>query len=219
MLSRPKDIVSGDFYWLAEKNEKIVVTVADCTGHGVPGAFMSLLGVTFLNEIINTQGILKSDSIVTELREKVIHSLKQNRTDASNTDGMDLVLCVLDTRQKKIQYTGAMNDLVFIRNGKLNIVKADRTSVCVLFNKSDSFTMKEIEYKKGDIFYLFTDGYQDQFGGNFDKKFLTPKFHLTLLEIHKMPMQDQKNILGKKLIDWMGDNDQTDDITIMGIRF
>lgn len=112
-----------------------------------------------------------------------------------------------------------MNDLVFIRDGKLNVIKADRTSVCVLFNKSDSFTMKEIEYKKGDIFYLFTDGYQDQFGGNFDKKFLTPKFRLTLLEIHKMPMQDQKNILGRKLIDWMGDNDQTDDITILGIRF
>ena len=180
---------------------------------------MSLLGVTFLNEIINMQGILKSDSIVTELREKVIQSLKQNRTDGSNSDGMDLVLCVLDTRLKKIQYTGAMNDLVFIRDGKLNVVKADRTSVCVLFNKSDSFTMKEIEYKKGDIFYLYTDGYQDQFGGNFEKKFLTPKFHLTLLEIHKMPMQDQKNILGKKLTDWMGDNDQTDDITVMGIRF
>jgi ligand-binding sensor domain-containing protein/serine phosphatase RsbU (regulator of sigma subunit) len=219
MLTRPKDIVSGDFYWLAEKNDKIVVTVADCTGHGVPGAFMSLLGVTFLNEIINMQGILKSDSIVTELREKVIHSLKQNRTDVSNSDGMDLVLCVLDTRLKKIQYTGAMNDLVFIRDGKLNVVKADRTSVCVLFNKSDSFTMKEIEYRKGDVFYLYTDGYQDQFGGDFDKKFLTPKFHLTLLEIHKKPMQDQRNILEKKLIDWMGGNDQTDDITVMGIRF
>ena len=219
MLSRPKDIVSGDFYWFAEKNEKIVATVADCTGHGVPGAFMSLLGVTFLNEIINMQGILKSDSIVTELREKVINSLKQNRKDVSNSDGMDLVLCVLDTRQKKIQYTGAMNDLVYIRNGKLNVVKADRTSVCILFNQSDSFTMTEIEYKKGDIFYLFTDGYQDQFGGSFDKKFLAPKFHLTLLEIHKMPMHDQRDILEKKLLDWMGDNDQTDDITVMGIRF
>jgi|WetSurMetagenome_2_1015567.scaffolds.fasta_scaffold03932_3 ligand-binding sensor domain-containing protein/serine phosphatase RsbU (regulator of sigma subunit) len=218
ILSRPKDIVSGDFFWLTEKEDKIIVTVADCTGHGVPGAFMSLLGITFLNEIVITEGIKKSDEIVTELRDRVIHTLKQNRYDFTNSDGMDLALCVVDKTEKKIQYTGGMNDLVYIRNEKLNLIRADRISACILYNNSGSFTKKEIDYEDGDIFYLFSDGYRDQFGGENDKKFMTRRFYQILLEIHKLPMQTQKEILERRLIDWMKDNDQTDDITVMGIR-
>src|SRR5665647_2880432 len=126
ILSKPKDIVSGDFYWLAEKDNKIVFVVADCTGHGVPGAFMSLLGITLLNEIVNIHGITRSDAIVTKLRERVIHSLQQGRKNIPNSDGMDIALCVLDQYQKRIQYTGGMINLVYIRDGKLEIVKADR---------------------------------------------------------------------------------------------
>ncbi|MCX6254697.1 MAG: triple tyrosine motif-containing protein [Bacteroidia bacterium] len=136
ILSRPKDIVSGDFYWLAEKDDKIVFTVADCTGHGVPGAFMCLLGITLLNEIVNIEGITKSDAIVTKLRERVIHSLQQTRKDIPTSDGMDIALCVLEQHQKRIHYTGGMNDLVYIRDGKLNVVRADRSSVCVLYGNS-----------------------------------------------------------------------------------
>ena len=176
ILSKPKDIVSGDFYWLAEKDNKIVFTVADCTGHGVPGAFMSLLGITLLNEIVNIQGITRSDAIVTKLRERVIHSLQQSRKDIPTSDGMDIALCVLDQQQKRIQYTGGMNNLVYIRDGKLEVVKADRFSVCVLYDNSGPFTMKEIDFKKGDVFYLFSDGYQDQFGGDFDKNFYVSIF-------------------------------------------
>ncbi|MGD0753920.1 MAG: two-component regulator propeller domain-containing protein [Bacteroidales bacterium] len=218
ILSKPKDIVSGDFYWLAEKDNKIVFTVADCTGHGVPGAFMSLLGITLLNEIVNIQGITRSDAIVTELRYSLIHSLQQSRKDITTSDGLDIALCVLDQQQKRIQFTGAMNDLVYIRNGKINIVRADRDSVCALYENSIPFTMKEIDYRDGDVFYLFSDGYQDQFGGNNIKKFLTPHFHLTLLEIHKLPMLNQREILERKLNEWMKDEVQTDDITVMGIR-
>jgi ligand-binding sensor domain-containing protein/serine phosphatase RsbU (regulator of sigma subunit) len=214
ILSKAKDIVSGDFYWLAEKDNKIVFTVADCTGHGVPGAFMSILGITLLNEIVNVEGITRSDAIVTKLREGVIHSLQQSRKDISTSDGIDIVLCVLDQHQ----YTGGMNDLVYIRDGKLEVLKADRLSVCVLLEDTGPFTMKEIDYKKGDLLYLFSDGYQDQFGGNQDKKYLSHRFYATLLEIHELPMASQKEILETKLNEWMKDKIQTDDITVIGIR-
>ncbi len=218
ILNNPKDIVSGDFYWIAEKDNKIVFALADCTGHGVPGAFMSLLGITLLNEIVNINGITESDEIVTNLRERVIQSLQQSRIDIPTYDGMDIVLCVLDRSQNKIQYTGGMSDLVYIRNGQLNVITADRFSVCALFSDKCTFTEEVISYKKGDVFYLFTDGYQDQFGGDLDKKFLRQHFYTTLLEIHKLPMPTQREFLERKLIEWMGDNDQTDDITIIGVR-
>jgi serine phosphatase RsbU (regulator of sigma subunit) len=218
ILSKPKDIVSGDFYWLAEKDNKIVFTVADCTGHGVPGAFMSLLGITLLDEIVNIQGITRSDTIVTKLRERVIHSLQQSRKDIITSDGMDIALCVLDQHQKRIQYTGGMNDLVIIRDRKLEVVESDLTSVCVLLEDSNQFTLKEINYKKGDLLYLFSDGYQDQFGGEHDKKYSARQLYNTLLEIHEMPMIRQKETLEKKLLEWMKDNIQTDDITVLGIR-
>jgi ligand-binding sensor domain-containing protein/serine phosphatase RsbU (regulator of sigma subunit) len=218
ILSKPKDIVSGDFYWLTEKDNKIIFTVADGTGHGVPGAFMSLLGITLLNEIVNIEGITRSDAIVTKLREEVIHSLQQSRKDITTLDGIDIALCVMDPDQKRIQFTGGMNDLVYIRDGKLEVVRADRSSVSVLLEDSGPFTMKEIDYRKGDIFYLFSDGFQDQFGGDRNKKYLSHQFYCTLMEIHELPMKSQKEILEIKLRDWMKDNIQTDDITVMGIR-
>ena len=218
ILRKPKDIVSGDFYWITEKDNKIVFVVADCTGHGVPGAFMSLLGITYLNEIVNIEGITKSVDIVNKLREKVIHSLQQSRKDIPTTDGMDIVLCVLDKDKKKIQYTGGLINLIYIRNGKLEIVRSDRNSVCVLYNYSEPFTMKEFEYKTGDVFYLFSDGYPDQFGGVHDRKYFVHRFYVELLDIHRLPMLKQKEILEKNLKEWMGDNVQTDDITVMGIR-
>jgi ligand-binding sensor domain-containing protein/serine phosphatase RsbU (regulator of sigma subunit) len=218
ILSKPKDIVSGDFFWLAEKDNKIIVAVADCTGHGVPGAFMSLLGITLLSEIVNTEGITRSDAIVTKLRERVMHSLKQSRKDIPTSDGMDIALCVLDLHQKRIQFTGGMRDLVYIRDGKLEVIKSDRLSVCVLYGNCGPFTVKEIDYRKGDIIYLFSDGYPDQFGGDFDKKFLSQHFYITLLEIHKLPMSKQRDILDKRINEWMRNKTQTDDITVMGIR-
>ena len=179
---------------------------------------MSLLGITFLNEIVNVQGITKSDSIVSILRESVIRSLLQSRKDITTSDGIDMALCVLDKHNKKIQYTGGMNDLVYIRDRKLEVVKADRATVSLLSEDSDPFTMKEIEYKKKDVLYLFSDGYSDQFGGERNRKYLVRRFYDTLLEIHELPMKNQKEMLEKKLSDWMKDNEQTDDITVMGIR-
>jgi serine phosphatase RsbU (regulator of sigma subunit) len=172
ILSKPKDIVSGDFYWLAEKDNKIILAVADCTGHGVPGAFMSLLGIALLNEIVSIQGITRSDTIVTKLREEIIRSLQQSRKEITTLDGIDMALCVIDQQKRRIQYTGGMNDLVYIRDKKLEVVKADNLSVSLLSYDSGPFTIKEIDCRKGDVFYLFSDGYLDQFGGESNKKYL-----------------------------------------------
>jgi len=218
ILFKPKDIVSGDFFWLTEKDNKIVFTVADCTGHGVPGAFMSLLGITLLNEIVNIQGITRSDAIVNSLRERVIQSLQLNQKIRQTKDGMDITLCVLDKKEKRIQFTGGMNELVYIRDGRLETVKADSISVCIPYDNPLPFTMKEIDYREGDIFYLFSDGYQDQFGGESERKFLRKHFYVILLEIHKLPMSRQREILDEKITDWIKDDIQTDDITVMGVR-
>ena len=179
---------------------------------------MSFLGITLLNSIVNYQGITESDSIVIKLRESVIRTLQQSRKDITTSDGMDITLCVLDKQLRKIQYTGGMSNLVYIREGKLEVVKADRFSVCAAYDFLKPFTMKEIDVKKGDVYYLFSDGYEDQFGGDLDKKYMVPYFYLTLLEIHKLPMSEQKEILETKLVDWMKGGIQTDDVTVMGIR-
>ena len=218
ILSKPKDIVSGDFFWLAEKDYKTIFTVADCTGHGVSGAFMSLLGITFLNEIVNIEGITRSVDIVDKLREKIIHSLQQGRKDIPSSDGMDIALCVMDKQHRTIQYTGGMSNLVFIRDGKLEVLRGDRFSVCVAYINSAPFTMKEFEYKTGDVLYLFSDGYPDQFGGEHDRKYFVHRLYVELLDIHRLPLTKQKEILDKNHNEWMGDNEQTDDITVLGIR-
>jgi serine phosphatase RsbU (regulator of sigma subunit) len=124
----------------------------------------------------------------------------------------------MDQQQKRIQYTGGMNNLIFIRDGKLEVIRGDRSSVCVVYDNSDPFTMKEIDYEKGDVLYLFSDGYQDQFGGEYDRKYFVHRFYTLLLDIHRRPMIIQKEALEKNLKEWMGDNIQTDDITVMGIR-
>lgn len=219
IMHRPRDIVSGDFYWMAEKDGKVVFTVADCTGHGVPGAFMSLLGITLLNEIVNLAGITRSDQILNELRRRVVYCLSQQKRDIVTHDGIELSLCVLDKKARTIQFTGGMNDMIRIRDGKLEIIKADHLDVSVSYLELGDFTVRELDYRKGDMIYLFSDGYQDQFGGEFDKKFLKPHFYTTLVEIHKRPVLNQKELLEQKLSDWMKNHPQTDDITVMGIRF
>jgi ligand-binding sensor domain-containing protein/serine phosphatase RsbU (regulator of sigma subunit) len=218
ILNLPKDIVSGDFYWLATKDNKIVFTVADCTGHGVPGSFMSLLGITLISEIVNVIGIVESDEIVTTLRDMVVDSLQQKRKAITTSDGMDIAVCVLDKKNKTIQFTGGMNDLIYIHKGKLEVIEADHLSVSVLYSDFGKFTKKEIHFEKGDLVYLASDGFQDQFGGKRDKKFLRQRFHTLLAEIHQMPMALQKEELEKRLQEWMGSTVQTDDITVMGIR-
>ncbi len=213
LFMKPKDIVSGDFYWITEKKDKIIFTVADCTGHGVPGAFMSMLAMTMLKEIINAKDPLSTDQIVNRLHTMVNHSLNE-----SKMEGLDLSLCIYDKKNKKMQFTGAMNHLVYIRNNKLEVLHADHYSVNSMREDFQPFSMTEIDVQTGDTFYLFSDGYMDQFGGNHDKKFSSRQFYNLLAEIHQMPMIQQEEAINERLKSWMKDTEQTDDITVLGIR-
>ena len=179
---------------------------------------MSLLGITLLNEIVNAEGNTDSDAIVSLLGARVASSLQQGRQQVVAGDGIDIALCVLHPEQNVIHYSGEMNDLVFIRDKKLNVIQADRLSVKSLKKSNAHYKMNAIDVKNGDVFYLFSDGYQDQFGGDRDKKFSRCRLYDTLLEIHELPMAQQKEILEKRIRDWMKNTIQTDDITVMGIH-
>jgi len=199
VLFKPKDIVSGDFYWASEKNGKYLIAVADCTGHGVPGAFMSMIGNSLLNEIVNEKGILCPGEILQALKEGVIKSLKQTGGAGQQKDGMDIGFLTVDYNNNKIEYAGAYNPLYQIRDGELLETKADRMPIGIYEDDEGKvFTNCAIELKKGDSFYIFTDGLQDQFGGPKDKKFRAKRFKQVLLDMQHMSMEEQKIHLAKQ---------------------
>jgi serine phosphatase RsbU (regulator of sigma subunit)/sugar lactone lactonase YvrE len=219
ILNMPQYIVSGDFFWMARQKGKYVVTVSDCTGHGVPGAFMSMLGITLLNELVNTQGLVEADQILNRLKGEIIQALRQEGDSESSSDGMDMALCVYDPQQSTLQYAGGFNPLVLVRDGALEIFKADPMPIGIGAIQERVFTKHEIEIRKGDVIYLYSDGYEDQFGGEKDKKFSRKRFRNLLLEIHGKSMEDQLASLEETLDKWMDGREQIDDITVMGIRF
>jgi serine phosphatase RsbU (regulator of sigma subunit) len=219
IMNRPQYIVSGDFFWVTRKNRKKVVTVADCTGHGVPGAFMSMLGITLLNEIVNNEGIVEADQVLNRLKNEIIHALRQTGESESASDGMDMALCVYDPGNSQLQYAGGFNPLVLIRNGEIQRYRADPMPIGIGATTGKEFTKHVIDIQKGDQIYLFSDGYEDQFGGENDKKFSRKKFREVLVEIHTLPASDQSVRLEEILDEWMGERAQIDDITVMGIRF
>ena len=221
ILHKPRDIVSGDFYWLRQKDNKIIIIVADCTGHGVPGAFMSMLGSTLLAEIINTTEILQANEILNELREQVMISLRQTGQEGEAQDGMDLALCILDKENKELQFAGANNPLYIISNSELKEIKGDGMPVGISPEAGKSFTNHVLEIRKGDSIYMFSDGYVDQFGGSQRRKFKSNQFKQLLLDIQDKIMYDQKQILDQTINKWMNYNDgceQIDDILVMGIK-
>jgi len=228
ILFRPKDIVSGDFYWITQKDQFTVFTAADCTGHGVPGAFMSMLGVSYLNKIVNEHNITQTNIILNTLRENIIDSLQQKGVSQENKDGMDISICSLDTKNKKIQFSGANNSMLLIKNQNnefvLNEVKADRMPVAI-YSIMNDFSAHDFEIEKGDTIYLYSDGYIDQFGGPQGKKFMKKNFKKLILEIQNYGMEKQKNILAQKLDEWMTNNnngqpfEQIDDIIVLGVKF
>ncbi|MFC2116035.1 tetratricopeptide repeat protein [Bacteroidota bacterium] len=218
ILYKPRDIVSGDYYWMTLKDNKTIVAAADCTGHGVPGAFMSMLGISFMNEIVNKSDTKQANEILNQLRGNVISSLGQTGEEGEAQDGMDLALCVIDTSAMKIQYSGAYNPLYLIRNGEILEYKPDKMPIGIHRMKSDSFSNHDIDVQVGDALYMFSDGYVDQFGGTRQKKFMTKNFKELLLRINKKPMNEQKEILDKTILDWMGDVEQIDDILVLGLR-
>jgi len=219
---KPRDIVSGDFYWIKQVNQYVVLVAADCTGHGIPGALMSMLGISYLNEIVQRREITQSNQILNELRKQIKFSLRQHGQTDEAKDGIDMALCVLDLRNMKMQYSGANNPMYLIRDvdnvPELKEIKADRMPIGYYQNKDRAFVNHDIQLQIGDTFYIFSDGFMDQKGGRDNKKFMSKNFKKLLLEIHDQAMYDQKEILDKTLSDWMGKNSQVDDILVIGVR-
>ncbi len=213
----PKDIISGDFYWFEEINGQLVLVAADCTGHGVPGALMSMLGISLLNEIVNLRNVTDAGKILDILRGKIIRSLHQTNNE-KNKDGMDISICILDRKKHKLQYAGAFNSLYLISNSELKEYKADRIPIGISQNPADKFTTNHIEVKPGDMLYMISDGYPDQFGGPVGKKFRYKALTEMFLEVHTQPLKKQKNIIEKCFLDWKGENEQVDDVLVLGYR-
>ncbi|MFH2141761.1 MAG: two-component regulator propeller domain-containing protein [Bacteroidota bacterium] len=220
ILYKPKDIVSGDFYWIAEKNNKIFIAAVDCTGHGVPGAFMSIIGFDLLRNITKDQGIENPAQILNQLNNGVIETFSKHSESQEVKDGMDVSLCVINKNQKQIEYSGAMNPLYIIRNNKVIEIKGNRFSVGTIgFGQmSEKFENHIIPYNDGDMVYIFSDGYQDQFGGPLGKKFKFRRFRHLLLTINNLPIPKQKAFLDENIESWRGELEQVDDILIIGMR-
>ena len=215
----PKDIVSGDFYWMHEADGKFMMAAVDCTGHGVPGAFMSIVGFNQLNHVVNVKKARKASDILNELNKGVINTLNENSGKSAIRDGMDMALCVFDQHKLKLDFAGANNPMLLIRDDKLISYRGDRFPIGAFEgDKPQQFTNNEVDLMKGDCIYLFSDGYADQFGGKDNKKFLSRRFEELLLSIHNEPLARQKELLHEKLIEWMGSNEQVDDILVIGVK-
>ncbi|MBN1988910.1 MAG: SpoIIE family protein phosphatase [Bacteroidales bacterium] len=218
VLFMPRDIVSGDFYWTAQKGCKTIIAAADCTGHGVPGAFMSMLGLSFLNDIVTRNQETQPALILNTLREYIKTTLAQKGTEGDNKDGMDIAICVIDYCEQTIEFAGAYNPLYYIQNGIFNEIKGDKMPVGIHVKEKAVFTNHTITSKGIDMIYLFSDGFVDQFGGERNSKFMSKRFKELLTNIHKMPVKEQHRVLKESFDKWKGDNDQVDDVLIFGIR-
>ena len=223
IMLKPRDIVSGDFFWGNDIGDKFVFTAADCTGHGVPGAFMSLLGIAFLNDITArmTEDNISAGEILTLLRSDIITYLRQTGRDDEQKDGMDMAVCVYDRKDFKIQYAGAHNPLILIHNGELLQTDADEMPIGYYENQTERFTNHELKVEKGDMLYLFSDGYADQFGmsGGKRRKYMIKNFRDFLMQIHTLDLPVQKQRLEENLDNWRGNLKQLDDVLVMGVRF
>jgi serine phosphatase RsbU (regulator of sigma subunit)/HAMP domain-containing protein len=219
---RPKDIVSGDFYWMDEKNGKVLISAVDCTGHGVPGAFMSIVGYNNLNLALAETPNGNAAKILDHLNANVKSALKQTTDGNMAKDGMDVAFCSFDLENKKLDFAGAYNPLYRFRRGELEIVKGNKFPIGIHILKSEDthFTNYEIDMESGDVYYIFSDGYADQFGGPKVKKFMYRRFREMLSNIHDKPMEEQRDILGETIDSWMdeSDQDQLDDILVIGVR-
>jgi serine phosphatase RsbU (regulator of sigma subunit) len=218
ILFKPKNIVSGDFYWIGEKDEKIFVVAADCTGHGVPGALMSMIGLEIVEKTINEENIEIPSKILAVMNRGLEKTFSREKNIGTIIrDGMDIGLCVIDRKRKKVEFAGAFLPLYLIRDGSLVEIIADKI-IIGMNPEGTPYTDHEIDLLENDIFYIFSDGYVDQFGGSENKKFMYRRFRYLLLTIHSFPINDQKSILEENFRTWMGVNEQVDDMMVIGFR-
>ncbi len=219
IVFQPRNIVSGDFYWLMEKNKDLYVCTADCTGHGIPGAFMSLISMGILNEIIYSKShIIHTDEILNEMRRIIILAVNPEGSLEEGKDGMDAVMCRFDFQKMELEYSAANNSFYIVRNGELLVYKPDKMPVGMYHGVEKPFTRTTIPIEKGDCIYTFSDGYVDQFGGPRGKKFQSKQLKELFLAHCNKPMSVQKEILDRTIQEWKGDCEQVDDILVMGIR-
>jgi ligand-binding sensor domain-containing protein len=219
LIFRPKDIVSGDFYWIKQTNDHLLIAVADCTGHGVPGAFMSMLGNAFLNEIMNHSDITETSQVLERLRDLIISSLEQSGDDSVTRDGMDIAFCKMNLRTNEVQFAGAYNSLLIVRSGELIEIKANRFPVGHYYKGLQTFDNSIFQFQSGDTLYMLTDGILDQFGGENGGKYSSKRLRSLLLEVSQLPMYKQKELIEISLDNWMNNKyEQIDDITLLGLK-
>ncbi len=223
ILFQPKEILSGDFYFIKQNNlstdtEKIIISAVDCTGHGVPGALMSIVGKDLLDHSITELGLSKPSEILESLNIGINNTFKQDTIGYIAKDGMDIALITIEKNTKKLEFAGAKNPIYLIRNNSLSIFKGDIYEIGNTERKKDLYTNHEIQLQKNDIIYLFSDGYPDQFGGDRGKKFKHKTFQELLLKIHQKPLLEQKNTLYNEFIEWKGNQEQIDDVLVIGIK-
>ncbi len=218
ILFQPRDVVSGDFYWVSQIHQHLLFSVADCTGHGVPGAFVSALGISLLNEITRREDIQNSYQVLEELRIQIKKTLKQTNEKLDSRDGMDIAFCALNLETNILDFAGAYNSAFLIRDKQLIELKATSNPIGI-YAKEKSFESQYVEIQKNDVIYLFSDGYIDQFNETNREKFKTRRFKQLLLEISHLPLEEQKEILWQTHQNWKGYSRQIDDILVLGIRF
>ncbi len=215
---RPRNTVSGDFYWANQNGKHKIVVVADCTGHGIPGAFMSMMGISLLNEIILREKINHPAEILNKLRERLIHALTNKGIDSNVSDGMDISLISVDSESNIALFAGAYNPLYIVRKAELLSLKADRMPIGQFVNDTVPFAEKEIQLTHGDNLFLFTDGFKDQTGGEKYKKYSSKQFIEFLTEISKFPSQDQGQLISSAFDNWKQEQEQVDDVLVIGIQ-
>ncbi len=216
ILYKPKDIVSGDFYWIDKNDNYVYVAGVDCTGHGVPGAFMSIIGSNLLKDILNNTSLIHPAEILDELNIRIAQTLHSEHTDTK--DGMDLSLIAIDASTLKMEYASAMNSICLVQNNQINILEPDKFPIGKYIDVVNKFTNHEIQLQKGDTIYLFSDGYADQFGGPKGKKMYRKNFFKILEDVSKWPIEHQKFILEKRFNEWKNNLEQIDDILVIGIK-
>lgn len=215
---RPKHIVSGDFYWISERDEKYFIAAADCTGHGVPGALMSMIGLELIQKIVNELKVDDTDQVLMTMnRELESAFFKEESGKALIKDGIEMSICIIDKNTKVMEFSGAFLPVYIVRDDKLIEIKGDKKNVVQSFAMV-SFSRSTFTLQEGDILYLFSDGYADQFGGPENKKFMYRRLRHILLTISKYPLTDQQRILDETIVSWMEGHDQIDDIMILGVK-
>lgn len=218
VLFLPRDIVSGDFYYVLNKRQYLCIAAGDCTGHGVPGALLSILGISFLNDILQGRIDPKANRVLNMMREKIMKALHQTGEKAETKDSIDIGLCIADSNSGKLQYAGANRPLIMIRNGELTEFKPDKMTLGLAPIREQPFTNQIIETLPGDKFYLFSDGFSDQFGELTDKKFKHKHLKELISSVSEFKMAKQKDVLQSTFLEWKGSTQQIDDVLIFGFQ-